>query len=479
MFSILKKAGILTTALVCAGACLYLLWNSGALLPLWADWGAGEYRDASGNYRIKLNRRAVTVSFREKDIWRSPEGVKVQTALSCDIDHDGGDELILLCWKKGRYGKDKPFWVDEDEKGWSQHLFVYEYEEEEIRPKWMSSYIGQDVVDMKPDNLVSDIRHLWLMGPDGKISSYVWGSWGFVREDTEISFLVLGDNLIHEPIFRYGLQKEGNFDFLFENFRDLIADNDVAVINQETPLTDNPSWYGGYPRFGTPVGVGESIVNAGFDAVTCATNHALDRGEAGVDFTRHFFTSRGVKCLGIQSEDEKEEIPYETLTRKGVCFALFNYTYGTNGIRLPDDYPHMVHVLSDEAKVREDIERAKKKADMVIIFVHWGTEYAKQADEFQQKWAQVFLESGVDVVVGTHPHEIQPFEVLKDRYGHEMLVYYSIGNFVSAQPEKSCTRGGMARFTISLGRDGYGISEYDLHPLTISWEKGGKYVTEW
>lgn len=476
---ILKTAGRLLAALSCAAACLYLLWDNGALLPHWALWNKGEYQDASGNYQILLNRREASVSFRGKEIWNSPKGVKVQTALSFDIDHDGGDELVLLCWKKGRYGKDRPFWVEEDEKGWSQHLFVYEYGEGEVRPKWMSSYLGQDVADMMEDQLVSDTRHLWLLGPDGEMSSYIWDSWGFVREDTDISFLVLGDNLIHEPIYRYGLQKEGNFDYLYENFREAIAASDVAVINQETPLADKPSMYGGYPRFGTPVQVGESVVNAGFDVVTCATNHALDRGGEGVDFTKNFFVSNGIKCLGIQSESEKEEIPYEILTRKGVRFALFNYTYGTNGIRLPKDHPYMVHVLSDETKVREDIAQARKEADLVIIFVHWGTEYARQADDFQQKWAQVFLESRADAVIGTHPHVIQPYEVLADGNGHEMLIYYSIGNFISAQPEKSCTKGAVARFTVSLGRTGYGIAEYDLKPLTISWKEGGKYVTEW
>lgn len=340
----------------------------------------------------------------------------------------------------------------------------------------MSSYIGLDAADIRADNLVSTARHLWLLGTDGKMSSFVWDSWGFVKEDTDITFVALGDNLIHEPIYRYGRQKEGNFDYLFENVKDIIAQSDVAVINQETPFTNQPSMYGDYPRFGTPVQVGESIVNAGFDVVTCATNHALDRGADGVGFTKDFFTSHGIRCLGIQAQEEKEERPYEILTRKGVRFAMFNYSYGTNGIRLPEGNPYMVHLLTDETKVREDIDRARTEADLVIIFVHWGTEYASQTDEFQQKWTQVFLESKADVVIGTHPHVIQPLEVLED--GHEMLIYYSIGNFVSAQSEKSCTKGAMAGFTVSLGSEGYYIAEYSLRSLTITWQEGGKYVTD-
>lgn len=475
--NIRKKAGIIAITLVCFSFVLCLLWNSGAFLPGWIRWDAGEYWDLSGNYKAESGHRTVSVFYQGRNIWNSPKGVKVQKALVCDIDRDQQDELVLLCWKKGRYGKDKPFWVEDDEKGWSQHLFVYEYVGDEVRVKWMSSYIGQDVADIRTDDLVSSVRRLWLLGTDGEMSSFIWDSWGFVKEDTDISFVALGDNLIHEPIYRYGLQKEGDFDYLYENFGDIIAQSDVAIINQETPLTDQPSMYGDYPRFGTPVQVGEAIVNAGFDVVTCATNHALDRGADGVDFTKDFFASRGIKCLGIQAQEEKEEIPYEIITRKGVRFALLNYTYGTNGLRPPEENPYMVHVLADEAKVRENIGKARAEADLVIIFVHWGTEYAQKIDEFQQKWAQIFLESKADVVVGTHPHTIQPVEVLVNEDGHEMVVYYSIGNFVSAQSEKSCTKGGLASFTISLGPEGYHVAEYSLQPLTITWQEGGKYVT--
>lgn len=374
--------------------------------------------------------------------------------------------------EKGRYGRHRPFWVEEDEKGWSQHIFVYEYDQGKIRPKWMSSYIGQDVANMtagsRGDTAPGQAVRLWLTDPEGRISSWIWDFWGFTREETEVSFVVFGDNLIHEPIYRYGLGQDESFGFLFENFRDVITHSDVAVINQETPFTDNPAQYGGYPRFGTPVQVGQALVDAGFDVVTCATNHALDRGAAGVDFTRTFWEEQGVICLGIQTEEEKDEVPYTVIKRNGIRIAMLNYTYGTNGIQAPEENPHMVHLLGDEDKVREDIERAGAEADLVIVFAHWGTEYAEQADEYQRKWAQIFLESGVDVAVGTHPHVLQPYEVLRDEQGREMLVYYSIGNFISAQTEETCVKGGMAEFTVSLTDRGYRVTEYALRPLVIT-----------
>lgn len=132
----------------------------------------------------------------------------------------------------------------------------------------------------------------------------------------------------------------------------------------------------------------------------------------------------------------------------------------------------MVHLLEDEEKIRAQIEAARRESDIVLVFAHWGTEYAEEADDFQRKWAQIFLESGVDVVVGTHPHALQPYEILQDQEGHEMLVYYSIGNYVSAQYEQSCVKGGAAQFSVSLTTDGYRITQYSLQPLEITHEKG-------
>ena len=144
---------------------------------------------------------------------------------------------------------------------------------------------------------------------------------------------------------------------------------------------------------------------------------------------------------------------------------------------MPEDNPDMVHVLEDVNKITHDIEMADEESDFIIVFVHWGTEYAEEPDDFQRKWTQVFADCEVDVVIGTHPHAIQPYEFLRDDEGHEMLVYYSIGNYISAQPEESCVKGGMASFTVSLTADGFRVTEYGFRPLTIHWQPGGKYVT--
>ncbi len=471
----MKKIAVIIMAPVMTGAILYLLWKNGAFLPRWVSWQETSFFDSTGSYEIWLTGRAVAVSYGGAPVWSSPEGVKVQAALSCDIDNDGAEELILLCWRIGRYGSSKPFWVERDERKWSQHIFVYEYVNGEIKPKWMSSDIGQDVAAMAAGGRSVPFYRLFLTGTDGTVSRWRWDDWGFSKEETEVSFAVFGDNLLHEPIYRYALNHGGDFGFLYENIKDIIAGSDVAVINQETPLVDNPAQYGGYPRFGTPAQAGQALTDAGFDVVTCATNHMLDRGAEGAYFTREFFTSRGVVCTGIRAKEEAESSPYEIIVRNGIRFALFNYTYGTNGLRPPEDNPHILPLLDDKERVRKELMAAGEEADFLIVFVHWGTEYEEEADEFQKTWVQVFLEGKADVVVGSHPHALQPCELLQDGDGHEMLVYYSIGNYVSAQDEESCIKGGVAEFTVSLTASGYRVTAYSLEPLVITRMEGGRY----
>ena len=173
--------------LVCAMALS--LWKNGVFLPRWISWENKTIFDYSRAYEVVLARKKIRVIRDNEIVWESPENIKVQDALLCDIDHDMQKELIVLCWKIGRYGKCMPFWVEENERTWSQHLFVYQYNEKEMRPKWMSSYIGQDVTTIQDNGKEAPYIRLWLTDSDGKTSSWMWDSWGFVKEESEISFM--------------------------------------------------------------------------------------------------------------------------------------------------------------------------------------------------------------------------------------------------------------------------------------------------
>lgn len=199
------KLFIMAAALICIGAASYFIICHRTIFPKWTEWENGTFYDQSGQYMIVLRRKSIDVIYDDEVTWSSPEGVKVQQALSCDIDNDGDDELILLCWKIGRFDSVKPFWIEEDEKEWSQHIFVYEYGYDieskiesgeisagdvistpapgEIRPKWMSSYIGQDVAKISSNGQSAPSCRLLLTAPDGQVSTWVWDSWGFTKEN--------------------------------------------------------------------------------------------------------------------------------------------------------------------------------------------------------------------------------------------------------------------------------------------------------
>ena len=271
----------------------------------------------------------------------------------------------------------------------------------------------------------------------------------------EVCFMAVGDNLIHDGIWTYGMNSNGgDFNYLYDAVRDYAAAADVAIINHETMLVADPGQISGYPAFGTPMNVGEAVINAGFDVVSCATNHCMDKGGYGANVTRQFYRDRGITCIGIQAFDEPDYIPYWIVEKNGLRIAFFNYTYGTNGWPIPDEFPNMVHTLDDEWQVRADLAAGAADSDIQIVCVHMGNEYDFEPNDYQNYWIQIFMEYGVDAVIGSHPHVLQPYGVIQGEGGKQMLVYYSLGNYVSCQLEEECQIGGMALFTIR--KDGRG-----------------------
>lgn len=175
------KIIILLAALTSIGGACFFLWNSSVFLPHWITWENCSAQDASGQYKITLHRKKVCVVLGDDVIWTSPKDVKVQKVLSCDVDNDLQDELILLCWKKGYYGDVKPIWAEEETPEWVQHIFVYEFARNEVKPKWMSSYIGRDIVDITSKEREKHVIYLCLTDTVAETSNWVWDVWGFTR----------------------------------------------------------------------------------------------------------------------------------------------------------------------------------------------------------------------------------------------------------------------------------------------------------
>ena len=286
-------------------------------------------------------------------------------------------------------------------------------------------------------------------------------------QDSKVSIIAVGDNLIHNTRITAGEKDDGTRDYnsFYEDISRYVKAADIAVINQETILGGSSFEYTGYPEFNTPWEVGDAAINAGFDVFTCATNHALDRRSAGIEKELEYFSKHPeVVHIGTNaSEEDYNKITY--YEKNGITFALLNYTYGTNGIPLPSDKPYIVNML-DEDKVKKDIRQARQNADVVIVFPHWGTENSHTVDEQQKKYVKIFSELGVDIVIGTHPHVLQKVEWVENaETGKKMLVYYSIGNFISHQTNLSQMCGGMAEITVERKSGEIQITNAKLAPV--------------
>lgn len=301
-------------------------------------------------------------------------------------------------------------------------------------------------------------------------------------EDTtvhEVSLVAVGDNLIHSQVIASGRKKDGTykFDHLYKNIKSEIKGADVAIINQETVLGGKSLGYSGYPRFNSPQEIGDAIVNAGFDVVLHATNHSMDKGKAGLQNSlKYWKKQKGITVLGANSTKEEYD-SVKVIDKNGIKIAMLNYTYGLNGLPLPKDKPYMVDLLETK-KVRSDIRKAKKEADFVVVFPHWGTEYTHQTTGYQKEWTELFAEEGVDLVIGAHPHVVEPVQWVKNKAGHKMLVYYSLGNFISSQDEPARMLGGLATVKIKKKGDGEAvISDASIIPIVTHYTPSGNQYT--
>lgn len=433
-------------------------------LPDWIDWQEKKfsYKDAT----VMLQNRRLSMSGASaKDVFHTNWDWRVQDVLTYDIDHDGTDELIMLVWKHGSYGKHRPIWVKHNDIRLEQHIFIYQWDETrdtKMRAVWMSSALGYEV-----ESITQGSKGRLIVTDKANVSKiWEWQDFGLKlvgeAKEERVSFICAGDNLIHLPLLQY---ENNGYDYLYENIKEKIEQADFASINQETIFVEDEGLISDYPKFGTPVEVGESIVNAGFDIVTLATNHVLDKGLHGIDVTTSFYDEKdGVTYVGVNRPSDEESI--KIVEKNGIRIALLNYTYGTNGIPSPKEYPYLVERFQDEERLITQLDEARRKADAVIVFAHWGTEYSDTIDEDQQYWSDLLLEHGVDVIIGTHPHVLQPFEMRKREDGHQMLVYYSLGNLISGQDKEECKIGGLAEFSIVKSPKGeISIEDYGLEKV--------------
>ena len=469
---------------------LHFLYFNGIIFPSYANFkdkiivvndydnisnDSNEFDDIDFNKvlrKIELkNKKIIAFTDNDRILWESDEGYKVQDFLWCDIDRDEENELVLLTWKAGRYGKFLPFWIKENDMSFDQHIFIYKFKNRTFKSIWKSSYIEVDVKEFYFDD---EYKILTLLDEKNCRTRFAWLSWGLSsikaskidydeKNDKTIGRLNLisvGDNLIHKQIYNYGLENNKNFDFLYENIKKYINRGNLKTINQETIFIDNEREYSDFPKFGTPIEVGNAIKNAGFNLVTLANNHIFDKKDYGIEITKKFYDENDINYIGLKDNNKN----YKILDIDGIKISVFNYTYGINFMTAEQVLKTNVNSLIDEKQVKRDLDEGVPKSDISIVFVHWGKEYDSSITELQKHYAKIFLSKGVDIVIGTHPHILQKYELLKDANGNEMLIYYSLGNFVSYQKNIENLIGGIADVEIVKTNNGIKFKNYKLVP---------------
>ena len=272
------------------------------------------------------------------------------------------------------------------------------------------------------------------------------------NEKYKFSLVAVGDALIHNGVYidanTYQIGSDGqyiyNFKKMLTDIKDVIKDYDLKFYNQETIIGGKSIGLSNYPCFNSPDEIGLDMIDAGFNLVNLTTNHTKDRGIGAIQYSANFWKNQrqnGIYAVGSYlSEEERQEPRYEEVN--GIKYALLGYSTVTNGFTISDADSHY-WVLYNPQKVKDDIERVRDKVDVIMVSMHWGIEYTHTPVQEEREIAAYLASLGVNVVIGHHPHVIQPIEYIDDT-----LVIYSLGNFLSAQDGTMKRVGLMAAFDV-------------------------------
>jgi poly-gamma-glutamate capsule biosynthesis protein CapA/YwtB (metallophosphatase superfamily) len=258
----------------------------------------------------------------------------------------------------------------------------------------------------------------------------------------------VGDILIHSLV--YNSAKTGNgYDFkpMFTEVKPYLEAADITIANQETMIGGQALGLSTYPRFNSPFEVATALKDTGVDIVSIANNHTFDRGEEAILNAIDFYNKSGLLYTGAYSSPEDQKM-IRTIQRSGITFSFLAYTYGTNGIPVPKDKHYMVNLL-DLSKITQDVKLAKEKSDVVVVSLHFGNEYQRMPSAEQKQIVKEVINQGADIILGHHPHVLQPMEWIDSEDGRKGFVIYSLGNFLSGQKSLYREVGGILTLTIN------------------------------
>jgi len=284
-------------------------------------------------------------------------------------------------------------------------------------------------------------------------------------------WMAVGDIMMHTPQLPGSFDKKTNrynFKPFFAEVKPILEQGDWVVANLETPIAGVDFGYTGYPTFNAPTELGEALKDAGFNLITNANNHSLDKGESGVLRTLENLKKLGLPSKGTAASQEEADRPLLS-EKNGLVMGLLAYTYGTNGIPIPEGKPYLISLI-DEKKIKSDIIRLREAgADFITVSLHFGTEYQIAPNDEQKRLARSLVAAGADIIAGSHPHVVQPYEVLEttDENGHvkKGLIIYSMGNFISNQQGESKDYGVIFKVNIRKNMTDGTVSLTDVESI--------------
>lgn len=285
------------------------------------------------------------------------------------------------------------------------------------------------------------------------------------------SFVGAGDNIIYYGNVRDAASlsvpggRQYNFKPAYENVAQMISSADIAFINQETLMCGEGYEFSYYPRFNGPQDLGYDLCELGFDVVNIANNHMLDKGGSGLSATIDFWKTMPVTLIGgYSSEAEFYDVPI--VETNGIRVAYISYCDSTNGLVLQGNSDIMIPYL-DKESIDRQISGIKDKCDFIIASVHWGVENSFTPNDAQREYARYFADAGVDVIVGHHPHVIQPVEWIEGKGGNRTLCVYSLGNFMAEMARDTNMVGGLISFDIVKEGTSHAVIENALFTPTV------------
>lgn len=276
-----------------------------------------------------------------------------------------------------------------------------------------------------------------------------------IPEDIKIQMSVIGDIMCHDSQYKDAYVRSTDsydFSYVFSDIQKYIQVADIAVGNLETTFAGKARGYSNYPTFNTPEQLAYNLKTLGIDLLSTANNHSLDKGYNGIVSTLDFLDNAGIAHTGTyRTAEEQNQVTIQNVN--GITMSFLSFTYGTNGIPVPSGKDYCVNLI-DEELMLEQINLAKKQnPDIICVFMHWGVEYQTKQNSTQEDLADFLFENGVDVILGGHPHVLQPMEkrqiTLEDGTIKDGFLIYSLGNFISGQKDLDTKSSAILNLSIT------------------------------